>query len=67
MLKKKLSDLVRKSEAGPRTNFEIINDPGAALLMGGEACGHFTNCNMFNPGNDTSCPDLQTCGEYGNT
>jgi hypothetical protein len=64
MLKKKLSDLVRKSEIESGVNFEIISDPGAALLIGGEACGQLMQCSLYQPGNDTSCPNLQYCGTY---
>lgn len=57
MLKRRLTELMRQTEAEAKARFEIIQDPGATLLMGAESCTSL-NCSTF------SCTSLDPCGVY---
>lgn len=63
MLKKRLADLLARSEGGHNANFEILRDPAAVRLTGGEVCGVLNQCSEYS-GNDNTCPLLSNCGTY---
>jgi hypothetical protein len=61
MLKKKVMSLVEKNRLGEASNFEVITDSNAALLIGGEAsCPSLTTCGTYNG----DCSNLTGCGTY---
>jgi hypothetical protein len=66
MLKKKLNEFLSNLEDNSNRSFEIITDPAALQLVGGEACGQLNKCGTYS-GNDNTCPYLSICGTYTET
>jgi hypothetical protein len=63
MFKKKLSSLVANEQLLRQSNFEIIHDASAMLIVGGmavEPCPKLTNCANFSG----TCSNLVNCGTY---
>lgn len=59
MLKKRLVDFLRQNDESVK--FQVIRDPAAAKLIGGEQCAYLSQCGTFSGKCDTT---LTTCGMF---